>query len=268
MKFHFAQPSSSLKTYLHVQAFSRKMRNRVRMCTKFDLPDNVLGFVLQANLRDALGIDIAGQLRKHFLAAMQSPSQAAAAAAASMAAASNLAWLSNAAGTSGTASAAQMQAAAAALAASTASPPGVGSAPSTSQAVTTEAATLSSGRPVAEAPGSAAAAAAQAAAQAAAAQSAAGVEDPAGCSRQENGRISPRIDPRTGKQIVQCEICHKILADPSSLYRHRKIHSGDKPHQCPFCDRRFIQRYVRIFTCKHMSPILRVSCTTTHVFTL
>ena len=244
MKFHFAQPSSSLKTYLHVQAFSRKMRNRVRMCTKFDLPDNVLGFVLQANLRDALGIDIAGQLRKHFLAAMQSPSQAAAAAAASMAAASNLAWLSNAAGTSGTASAAQMQAAAAALAASTASPPGVASAPSPSQAVTTEAAaTLSSGRPVAEAPGSAAAAAAQAAAQAAAAQSAAGVEDAAGCSRQANGRISPRIDPRTGKQIVQCEICHKILADPSSLYRHRKIHSGDKPHQCPFCDRRFIQRY-------------------------
>ena len=210
------------------------------MCPKFDLPDIVLGFVLQANLRDALGIDIAGQLRKHFLAAMQSPSQAAAAAAASMAAASNLAWLSNAAGTSGTASAAQMQAAAAALAASTASPPGVASAPSTSQAVTTEtAATLSSGRPVAEAPGSAAAAAAQAAA----AQSAAGVEDPAGCSRQANGRISPRIDPRTGKQIVQCEICHKILADPSSLYRHRKIHSGDKPHQCPFCDRRFIQRY-------------------------
>ena len=82
-----------------------------------------------------------------------------------------------------------------------------------------------------------------AAAQAAAAQSAAGVEDAAGCSRQANGRISPRIDPRTGKQIVQCEICHKILADPSSLYRHRKIHSGDKPHQCPFCDRRFIQRY-------------------------
>ena len=47
----------------------------------------------------------------------------------------------------------------------------------------------------------------------------------------------------SGKPSVECEICHKKLADPSSLYRHRKIHSGDKPHKCPYCTRRFIQRY-------------------------
>jgi len=46
-----------------------------------------------------------------------------------------------------------------------------------------------------------------------------------------------------GKPSVECEVCGKRLADPSSLYRHRKIHSGDKPHKCPFCSRRFIQRY-------------------------
>lgn len=46
-----------------------------------------------------------------------------------------------------------------------------------------------------------------------------------------------------GKPAVKCEICGKKLADPSSLYRHRKIHSGDKPHKCPYCERRFIQRY-------------------------
>jgi len=46
-----------------------------------------------------------------------------------------------------------------------------------------------------------------------------------------------------GKPAVACEVCGKKLADPSSLYRHRKIHSGDKPHQCPHCTRRFIQRY-------------------------
>eukprot|EP00096_Caligus_rogercresseyi_P009838 TRINITY_DN3427_c0_g1_i1.p1 TRINITY_DN3427_c0_g1~~TRINITY_DN3427_c0_g1_i1.p1 ORF type:complete len:498 (+),score=161.17 TRINITY_DN3427_c0_g1_i1:135-1628(+) len=54
----------------------------------------------------------------------------------------------------------------------------------------------------------------------------------------ELGEIGPN-----GKPSVTCEVCGKKLADPSSLYRHRKIHSGDKPHKCPFCSRRFIQRY-------------------------
>lgn len=45
-----------------------------------------------------------------------------------------------------------------------------------------------------------------------------------------------------GKPAVSCEICGKTLADPSSLYRHRKIHNGEKPHKCPFCGRKFIQR--------------------------
>ena len=38
-----------------------------------------------------------------------------------------------------------------------------------------------------------------------------------------------------GKPSVKCEECDKVLADPSSLYRHRKIHTGEKPHVCPFC---------------------------------
>jgi len=49
-----------------------------------------------------------------------------------------------------------------------------------------------------------------------------------------------------GKSSVTCEICGKHLADPSSLYRHRKIHSGEKPHECPYCGRKFIQRYANI----------------------
>ena len=46
------------------------------------------------------------------------------------------------------------------------------------------------------------------------------------------GEIGPN-----GKPSVECEDCGKVLADPSSLYRHRKIHTGEKPHKCPYCDR-------------------------------
>ena len=48
----------------------------------------------------------------------------------------------------------------------------------------------------------------------------------------KTGEIGPN-----GKPSVKCEECGKLLADPSSLYRHRKIHTGDKPHQCPHCPR-------------------------------
>ena len=54
----------------------------------------------------------------------------------------------------------------------------------------------------------------------------------------KTGEIGPN-----GKPSVECEDCGKVLADPSSLYRHRKIHTGEKPHKCPYCERRFIQRY-------------------------
>lgn len=61
--------------------------------------------------------------------------------------------------------------------------------------------------------------------------------------RNQNRTSTGPVSSATGKPSVSCEICGKKLADPSSLYRHRKIHSGDKPHKCPFCSRRFIQRY-------------------------
>ena len=43
--------------------------------------------------------------------------------------------------------------------------------------------------------------------------------------------------------LQECEICHTKLAQSTSLSRHRKIHSGDKPHKCPYCNKQFIQAY-------------------------
>ena len=34
-----------------------------------------------------------------------------------------------------------------------------------------------------------------------------------------------------------------MLSESASLYQHQKIHTGDKPHKCPYLDKRFIQRY-------------------------
>lgn len=40
-------------------------------------------------------------------------------------------------------------------------------------------------------------------------------------------------------QAVECEVCHKAFHKPSHLHHHRRTHSGEQPHQCPHCDRRF-----------------------------
>ena len=42
--------------------------------------------------------------------------------------------------------------------------------------------------------------------------------------------------------LQEFEICHIRLAKSTSLSRHRKIHSKDKPHKCPYCSKGFIQR--------------------------
>ena len=43
--------------------------------------------------------------------------------------------------------------------------------------------------------------------------------------------------------MFRCKMCGKELADPSSLLHHGKIHNGEKKHSCPYCERKFIQRY-------------------------
>ena len=53
----------------------------------------------------------------------------------------------------------------------------------------------------------------------------------------------PQIGPM-GKLMVKCEICGKELANRVKLYRHRKMHNGERPHSCPYCDYKFNMRFI------------------------
>ena len=58
-------------------------------------------------------------------------------------------------------------------------------------------------------------------------------------TNQPNNQVEPANIP---DGLQECEICHIRLAKSTSLSRHRKIHSEDKPHKCPYCSKGFIQR--------------------------
>ena len=52
---------------------------------------------------------------------------------------------------------------------------------------------------------------------------------------------TPLSKAQYGKGIVGvhfCDFCRKGFQSPSHLERHQRIHTGDKPFACEFCDKR------------------------------
>jgi uncharacterized Zn-finger protein len=43
----------------------------------------------------------------------------------------------------------------------------------------------------------------------------------------------------TGDKPHTCPTCDKRFARSSNLSQHKRIHTGNKPHRCPTCDKRF-----------------------------
>ena len=53
---------------------------------------------------------------------------------------------------------------------------------------------------------------------------------------------SNRTPDNTGKQLYECDICHKFFRHTGTLKRHRFLHTGIRPYACDVCGKTFTRQ--------------------------
>lgn len=68
------------------------------------------------------------------------------------------------------------------------------------------------------------------------------VKKPRGPRKPRDGTINfKKVSTDGGVYKYECEVCHKLYANTTSMSVHMRIHKGEKPFSCKECDRSFRQ---------------------------
>ena len=60
-------------------------------------------------------------------------------------------------------------------------------------------------------------------------------------SNEKSSSSKPRQRKPATDKGNQCEVCHKSFFDKSTMNKHMKIHTGQKPYSCNLCGKAFSQ---------------------------
>lgn len=71
-----------------------------------------------------------------------------------------------------------------------------------------------------------------------------------GCGKSYTKKKSRDSHYKRHYNVFKCDVCGISFNQKDSLVKHMRCHSGDKPYQCPKCDKRFTQKYNMELHCK------------------